>query len=508
VSDEDGDDELERARFGRGRGRDSGGGAVDVDGSGGAGVSNQPNNRTADTMDYQEFIGAKRHAAPSTGHSASVQTESILFPFQRACVEWAWEKGRSALFADTGLGKTGMQLTWADGVANETGKPVLILAPLAVTRQTTRESEKFNIDGVRVVGSGEKSARIDVTNYESAHKIDLTKYGGVVLDESSILKNASGHYRNRLVEWFASTPYRLACSATPSPNDHTELGNHSEWLSVMDEAVMRARWFINDLGDTVQPWRLKCHAIEDFWRWTATWSRCVAKPSDMGDYDDSAYNLPPLNIRQNIVNVDITTGADDGMMFRIPEMSATSIHNEKRRTLNDRISRMLSLVEDSGSEPVIIWCETNYEQDAVVQAIPHAIDVRGNLNPQQKADRLLRFSDEGGVIVTKPSIAGMGLNWQHCNRMVFVGGSYSYESFYQAVRRSWRFGQTRPVIADVIMASTERRIWQAIHRKSAQHEQMRAEMLKASRRAAVKYAANTTYNPTHIAPTPPWLVTV
>lgn len=460
-------------------------------------------------MNYGDFIRQKTANVPDAGFEADIPDGSILFPFQAECVRWAWKRGRAALFADTGLGKTGMQLTWADGVVKNTGRKVLVLGPLAVVRQTEREAKKFGVEGVRVVrkSTDAPDAPIHVTNYENAKNLDLEQYVGVVLDESSILKNAQGRYRNWLIEVFSQTPYKLACSATPAPNDFTELGNHSEWLGSMDEAVMRARWFINDLSDTVAPWRLKGHAVDDFWRWVCTWSRCVSKPSDMGDYDDTAYDLPPLKIEQHIVAVDITNDDGSGLLFRIPELSATSIHQEKRRTLPERIAKAKSLVEGFGDQPVIIWCETNYEQDAICAALPGVLDVRGSMKPEHKADALLQFSDDGGLIVTKPSIAGMGMNWQHCANMVFVGASYSYESFYQAVRRAWRFGQDKPVTAHVIMASTERQIWQTIHRKSGQHKQMREKMLIASRLAARKYRASQDYHPNHAARIPAWLFT-
>lgn len=458
--------------------------------------------------DYRSFIEGKHANAPDAGFNRTVDPDSMLFPFQRACVEWAWHKGRAALFADTGLGKTPMQLTWADGVVNETGRPVLIVGPLAVVRQTEGEARKFGIDGVEVVREPGSNARIHVTNFEMAKHMRFSDYAGVVIDESSILKNATGRYRNQLIEWCKDVPFRLACSATPAPNDHTELGNHSEWLSVMPEAVMRARWFLNDLGDTVQPWRLKRHAVDDFWRWVSTWARCVSKPSDMGDYDDTRYQLPGLDIRHHVVSVDIINDAPDGMLFRVPELSATSIHAEKRRTMADRVAEMVRIIEAEPHEPWVIWCETNDEQDAACKAIPGAIDVRGSLKPEQKADRLLKFSRDGGVIVTKPKIAGMGLNWQHSARACFLGGSYSFEQFYQAIRRQHRFGQTREVQAHVIMASTERRIWQTIHRKAGRNDEMRRAMLQASRRAARAYTARTTYTPAHEAPVPAWLHTL
>jgi len=454
-------------------------------------------------MQYEDFIASKFDAAQTSGFVCKPENRH-MFGFQRAIVEWALSIGRGAIFADTGLGKTLMQLVWADEVCKHTGGRVLIMAPLAVAHQTAAEAVKFDVAGVGVHGEGN---RIDIINYESMHKIDCSVYSGVVLDESSILKNAQGRMRNRIIDTFKATPYKLACTATPAPNDYTELGNHSEFLGVMPEAIMRARWFINDMSVTVNPWRLKKHAIKDFWRWVSTWSRCVGMPSDVGDYDDSAYVLPELHTVNHVIAVDITKGAQNGMLFRVPDISATGIHNEKRRTLADRVAELRRIVDAIGDDHIIIWCETNYEQDAVMAEIPECIDVRGNMKPEEKARKLIEFTDRGGIIVTKPSIAGMGLNWQHCCQMVFVGGSYSYERFYQAVRRSWRFGQTREVHAHTIMASTETGIWAAIGRKSDNHDAMKSEMYDASRKAARAYTSRTDYHPIHTASIPAWLHT-
>ncbi len=458
--------------------------------------------------DYETFIASKARAHVPAGFDADCSDYS-LFPFQRATVEWALSLGRAAIFADTGLGKSFMQLVWARKVADHTGRPVLVLAPLAVVRQTEREAVKFKIPGVSVISSG---ADVDgpgvyVINYESMHKVDTSVFSGVVLDESSILKNVAGRTRNTLIAAFSDTPYRLACTATPSPNDHTELGNHSEFLGVMDEAIMRARWFINDLGNTVQPWRLKRHAVDDFWRWVTSWARCIGKPSDMGDYSDEGYNLPELRIVKHSVGVDLTEDRADGMLFRMPDLSATSIHAEKRRTAQARAEYCRDLIESQPGEDWAIWCDTDYDQDAVAALFPGCIDVRGRDKPEAKAAGLLRFCDEGGIIATKPKIAGMGLNWQHAARMAFMGGSYSYEQFYQTVRRMYRFGQAREVEAHVIMASTELGMWSAIHRKSEQHEQMKVKMYAASKRAAQSYKSRGDYNPTHNAPIPAWLRT-
>lgn len=457
---------------------------------------------------YRTFVAGKRAQAQRVGFAESIGEP--CFPFQAATVEWALQLGRAAIFADTGLGKTLMQLTWAAAVADRTGRPVLLLAPLAVCHQTVREAHKFGIHGVAFAAdaSGIRDHRIVVTNYEKLQHFDVSVFAGVVLDESSILKNANGRTRNRLISEFAATPYRLCCTATPSPNDYTELGNHAEFLGVMSEAVMRARWFINDLGDTVSPWRLKGHAEDDFWRWVTSWARCIGKPSDMGAYSDDGYDLPPLNIVQHRVAVDLVDGRQDGMLFRVPELSATSVHEEKRRTVADRAEKVAAMVAAEPDEPWVVWCETNYEQDALAAVLPGAIDVRGSMSPDDKADALLRFTDHGGIIITKPKIAGMGLNWQHCARMAFVGGSYSYEAFYQSVRRCWRFGQHRQVDAHVVMAATEAAMWHAINRKADDHERMKSKMYAASRKAARRFSAVDGYNPTFSAPVPAWLYTM
>jgi hypothetical protein len=457
-------------------------------------------------QDYGAFIASKTRSHRPSGFKADVSGYG-LFPFQASCVEWALHLGKAALFEDTGLGKTIQQLVWAHEVVTHTSGRVLLLAPLAVTEQTRREAAKFGIPDVRVVrdGSAMDGPGIYITNYERLHLFDPMDFIGVVLDESSILKNVFGRTRRALCAFAADLPYRLCCSATPAPNDHTELGNHSEFLGLMGEAVMRARWFINDLSETVAPWRLKKHAEDDFWAWVASWARCVGKPSDVGQFDDTAYDLPELHQHIHMVEVDIEADRADGMLFRVPDLSATAIHGEKRRTTPQRSARVAELVATAPDEPWAVWCETNYEQDELCRVLPHAIDVRGSMSPEEKAKRLLRFTDEGGVIVTKPKIAGMGLNWQHCARMAFVGGSYSYEAFYQTVRRAWRFGQTRPVDAHIVMATTEAAMWTAIQRKASGHERMKEKMFTASRRAAASHISGTAYVPTHSARLPTWL---
>lgn len=457
--------------------------------------------------EYSTFIDGKTRHEIRAGFDANVAGYS-LFPFQKDTVRWALGLGRAAIFADTGLGKTFMQLAWGHEVVKQTGQPVILLAPLAVAEQTIREAQKFGIPNVQIArDASEVRPGINVTNYDKLHRFDASVFSGVVLDESSILKNALGRTRNKLVRTFSHTPYRLACTATPAPNDYTELGNHAEFLGVMDEAIMRARWFVNDLGnaDVTKGWRLKKHAERPFWRWVVSWARCIGKPSDMGPYSDDGYVLPPLVEKVHHVDVDLASERGDGMLFRVPDLSATSIHAEKRLTCEERARKTHELVTSEPNEPWVVWCDTNYDQDAVVKALPGCIDVRGNMSPEEKAAGLLRFTDEGGVIITKPSIAGMGLNWQHSARAAFVGGSYSYENYYQAVRRQWRFGQVRPVHAHTIMAKTEASMWAAIMRKSGDHERMKEMMFSVSRAAAVRHNARDPYRPHHAARFPAWL---
>lgn len=462
-------------------------------------------------MKYENFLTAKAAPAPTTGFVPERPINPKLFPFQRELVRTALLKGRSALFADTGLGKTAVQLEWAAHVvehARTIGLPprVLILTPLAVGPQTVRESTKFGIDGVHLARSQAdvEASGIAVTNYERLGKFDPAAFAGVILDESGILKNYTGATKRALCEDLATVPYRLACTATPAPNDHIELGNHSEFLGVMSSHKMLARWFINDQR-SAGAYRLKGHAIRPFWNWVTSWARCVGRPSDLGRYSDDGYILPPLRVHHHHVQVDIISDRGEGELFRRPALSATAIHKEKRRTAPDRAAQVAELVTAEPHEAWVVWVETNYDADAIMALLPHAIEVRGNMSADEKARRLLRFSNEGGVIVTKPGIAGMGLNWQHCARMVFAGPSFSYEQYYQATRRCWRFGQARPVESHIVMAATESSAWNVIERKADDHESMKREMFAASRRAAARDATPDPYQPTTIAPIPLWL---
>lgn len=429
-------------------------------------------------MDYDTFITQKTRRAESHGFDP-LSITAPLFPWQRHVVEWAVKKGRAALFEDCGLGKTAQQLEWASQVCRHTGGSVLILTPLAVAHQTSHEADKFGL----VAKVAESSADITgpgiwITNYEKLEKFDCSQFVGVVLDESSILKNFTGKMRKMLTETFSETPYRLCCTATPSPNDYTEFGQHADFLGVCTPAQMLVTFFINDTFNTGD-WRLKKHAESEFWAWLASWAACVSKPSDLG-FDDDGYNLPSLNLETIIVHVDEADGAAEGELFRHATLSATTMHQEMRMTSPARVAKIAELVNAS-SEPWIVWCNTNDESEQLAAAIPDAVEVKGSDTSKQKEERIDAFTEgRARVIITKAGIAGYGLNWQHCRNVAFVGLSYSFEDFYQALRRSYRFGQTKEVNAYIVQASTEGAILKTIQRKIEQHKEMQERMKLAA----------------------------
>jgi DNA modification methylase len=435
-------------------------------------------------MTYDEFIDAKTKVAQASGFEP-FEIKAPLFDWQKSIVRWAIRQGRAALFEDCGLGKTAQQLEWARQVAQFTNMPVLILTPLAVANQTAEEGKKFGItatvlqDGIEVqAGPG-----IWITNYEKLEHFNPAEFAGVVLDESSILKAFTGKTRIALTEAFSRTPYRLCCTATPSPNDYTEFGQHAEFLGICSPAQMLATFFINDTFNTGD-WRLKGHAEGEFWKWLASWAACVSRPSDIG-FSDEGYILPPLNMIVEMVAVDQRDHSGEEL-FRHATLSATTMHEEMRLTSEARAKRVASLVNNS-SEPWIVWCNTNDEADKLKALMPDALEVRGSETPKAKEQKIAAFTNgRARVIISKPSICGMGLNWQHCRNVAFVGLSYSFEDFYQALRRSYRFGQTKPVNAHIVQAETEGAITQAINRKIHQHQTMQEKM----KLAAAAFAEN------------------
>jgi hypothetical protein len=431
--------------------------------------------------EYERFLASKRVAATAVGFTVSESDlSSALFDWQRAIVRWALQRGRAALFCETGTGKTRMQLEWARQVCARTGGDVLILAPLVVTFQTAREArDKLGIEITVARTQAEARPGITVTNYEMLAHFDPARYVGVVLDESSILKSFMGATKRQLIEAFAATPYRLACTATPAPNDHMELGNHAEFLGVMPSSEMLMRWFINDTM-SMGHYRLKAHAVRDFWDWVASWAVSLRRPSDLG-FSDDGFTLPALNVRHEVIATDLTVDAGD-RLFRLPDLNATGLHRELRLTAPARAERIAALV-NADTESWVVWCYTNYEADELTRRIPDAVEVRGSETPAAKERKLRDFIDgRARVLVSKPGLAGFGINMQHCARMAFVGLSYSFEEFYQAVRRCWRYGQTRPVDVYVCGAETEGALAATIARKAGEHERMSDEMVASSAR--------------------------
>jgi hypothetical protein len=457
----------------------------------------------ATLLDYERLLADKAVAAPLAGLEDIPDLNPAMFPHQRDVTEFLLRVGRGAAFLDTGLGKSLIALEWGRVVAEYTGRPVLMLAPLAVAPQHVREARKFGLEARVVASQDGVGPGVNVTNYAKIDHFDAGAFGGISLDESSIIKSFSGATTRKLMRLFAETPFRLASTATPSPNDHMELGQHSQFLGAMASNEMLTRFFIADQSDMGR-YRLKGHAVRPFWAWVSSWARCLSKPSDLG-YSDDGFALPELRLHRHEVRAD-TSVETGGRLFRIPDTSATAIHREKRLTAAARAERIAEIVTGEPDEAWIIWCDTDYEADALTSRIAGAVEVRGSMPEAMKEDRLVGFS-EGRirVLVSKPSIAGFGLNWQHCARVAFVGLSFSYEAFYQAVRRCWRFGQTRPVECHVAMADTEAAIWDVISRKSGDHESMKTEMYAAMRRATEARRVRLDYAPRVPLTLPAWM---
>lgn len=459
---------------------------------------------------YRALCAAKKPRALADGIARDVALNPSLFPHQEHGVRFALAAGRAGLFYDTGLGKTRMMLEWGRCVVEETGRPVLMLAPLSVSTQHLREAQQLGIEArVSRLGVAPSSPCITLTNYERLERFDPSDYGGVILDESSILKSFTGKTTRRLIEAFAQTRFRLAGTATPAPNDYTELGQHTEFLGAMPSNEMLSRFFVTDQAQMGR-YRLKKAAVRPFWDWVASWARCVGKPSDLG-FSDDGFALPPLEVRRHAVAADRSVDAGEerdgqGRLFRMPDTSATAVHKEKRLTSSRRAEVVGDLVTAHPGEPIVIWVDTDYDADAVRAAVPEAQEVRGSMPIERKEEVLDAFSrGELRVLLTKPSIAGFGLNWQHCNTTIFAGVSFSYEMFYQAVRRFWRFGQRRPVTAHVVCADTEAEIAAVVSRKAGDHDRMKREMAAAMLRAAQAHEILDPYQPTKEARLPAWM---
>ena len=425
-------------------------------------------------MSYAAFLESKRHNSVMTGFDIDESDlNDKLYPFQKHCVQWALKRGRAALFEDCGLGKTPQQLEWAHRVSEYTDKPVLILAPLAVSEQTAREGKKFGIE-VNVCRSQDGiRPGVNVTNYHMLHHFTPEDFGGVVLDESSILKNYDGHYRKMLTSFVSEMQFRLSATATPAPNDLIEIINQSDFLSILSGKEAIALYFIQD-GNTTHAWRLKGHAERPFYQWLSSWSIAMRSPADLG-YCDKHFKLPKLNTIQHVVDGTVT----DGFLFAIEAQTLQDRRAARKESIGKRAGLCAELVNQS-DRPWIVWCNLNSESEELARLIPDAVEVKGSDDNDHKRDALIGFSEgRYRVMVTKPSIAGHGLNWQHCSDMAFVGLSDSWEQYYQAVRRCWRFGQKREVNAHVVISEKEGAVLANIQRKEAQAEAMMENIVSA-----------------------------
>ena len=453
--------------------------------------------------DYAKLLERRRHAGSASGFDP-LWLPGFLFGFQSFLTEFAIHQGRAAIFADCGLGKSPMELVWAQNVHKHAGKPVLLLTPLAVTFQMEAEAAKFGIDAA-TSRDGTVTAPITVANYERLHYFDRDRFGGVVCDESSAIKAFDGKRRAEVTDFLRKMPYRLFATATAAPNDFIELGTTSEAAGYLGYMDMLSRFFINDANTSKEiggmfrgkgGWRFKGHAEAHFWRWVASWARAMRKPSDYG-FSDDGFVLPPLEYRQHVVKPHAP--ADDGALFEVPAVGLQEEREELRRSLTERCERAAELLADAN--PGIAWCQLNAEGDLLAKLIPGAVQVSGSDDPDVKEECLAAFSrGEIRVLVTKPALGAWGLNWQHCHRMTYFP-SYSYEQHYQAVRRCWRFGQHNPVTVDVITTPGGSRALEGLQRKAAQADRMFAALVEHMKDAlAVDRSATYDKN----VEVPPW----
>ncbi len=428
-----------------------------------------------DCCKYDDFLHRKSQLADGDGFTPTFIPD-YLFDFQKHLTEWSIETGRSAMFADCGLGKTIMQLVWGENVVRKTNKPVLVLSPLSVSMQSLEESEKFGIDAVRSLTGYDGPAKIVLTNYERLHHFDSTKFAGVVCDESSIIKNFDGARKGEITEFMKKTRYRLLCTATAAPNDYIELGTSSEALGHLGYMDMLGMFFKND-EKSLHPafagskWRFKFHAEQRFWRWMASWARACRRPSDLG-FNDDEFVLPPLSTENHIIE----SPARDGDLFEVPAISLNEQREDTRITIANRCEKSAELLKDAPSG--IAWCHLNKEAETLVDLIDGAVEVRGPDSDERKDEIFTDFKNgKIRVLVTKPRIAAFGMNWQHNNRMTYFA-SHSFEQYYQAIRRSWRFGQKNPVKIDVISTTSQAGMLKNLKRKASACEVMFDELVK------------------------------
>lgn len=458
--------------------------------------------------DYADFVSHKLSTVMPTGlETIPSLADMDLMPHQRDLVKWALRRGRCAIFADTGLGKTRMQLAWADEVNKATGHNVLILAPLAVAAQTVAEGDAIGIAVQHCREPEDVRPGINITNYDRMHKFDAGEFGAVVLDESSCIKHQDTKNFAQLLTAFAQTPFKLCATATPAPNDWTELGTHAEFLGICSRQEMLAEYFVHDGGET-QVWRLKGHARGQFWKWVSSWGAMVRKPSDLG-HDDSAYNLPPLTVSEHLVETEASTA---GMLFALEAQTLSERRDARKASMADRVAECAAMV-NADAQPWVVWCDLNAESAALVKAIDGAVEITGSDDADVKEQRLADFAaGRIRVLVSKPSICGWGLNWQHCARMAFVGVTDSFEAYYQAVRRCWRFGQAREVMVHIFASQLEGAVVANLKRKDAaalaMGEQLSAETRDAVREEVAGSERKTNhYNARTRIDAPSWLTT-
>lgn len=453
-------------------------------------------------MNYNDLLHTKRQLGGNHGFAPNYLPD-FLFDFQKSLVEWATVKGRGAIFADCGLGKTPMQLVWAENVIRHTGGKVLIVTPLAVAHQTVKEGIKFGI-GVTLSRDGKAHNGITVTNYEMLHLFDPKDFAGTVCDESSAIKSFNGSRRAIVTLFMSKQKFRLLCTATAAPNDYIELGTSSEAIGQLGHIDMLNRFFKNDMNNSATgrqwggsaKWRFKGHAEDEFWRWVSSWARAIKRPSDLG-FDDSKFILPELIENEHIVSAN---RIKEGELFDFPAQGLADQREEQRRTINERCEAAAALVDHG--DPAVAWCHLNDEGDLLTSLIPDAVQVSGSDSDKVKEERLLAFqAGDIRVLVTKPKIGAWGLNWQHCAHMTFFP-SHSYEQYYQAVRRSWRYGQTKPVTIDVVATEGGRGIMDNLQRKSIQADKM-FESLVAHMNDSLEIERQSNYNTEVIGPS--WL---
>ena len=419
-------------------------------------------------MNYNEFLQNKSIVDLPTGLTEIPELNSMMFDYQRDIVKWALRRGRACIFADCGMGKTLMELELGRCVPCD----VILFAPLAVAKQTINEADKFGGYDIAYSNDGTKKGKITITNYEQMDKFNPDDFGCIIIDESSILKSYTSKYRNEFTDKWA-LKYRYACSATPAPNDFMELGNHAEFVGAMKRTEMLSMFFVHDGGDTSK-WRIKGHAERDFWRWVCSWAVMISKPSDLG-YDDGKFILPKLNVNQVTVEEDKPM---DGFLFAMEAQTLQERQQARRESLTERCSKALEIINSKPDEQWLVWCDLNVESETLKKLIPDSVEVKGSDDNEHKVNSAVGFQ-QGTIkrLISKPQIFGWGMNYQRCHNMIFVGLSDSYELFYQAVRRSWRFGQTQEVNVYVVTAESEGAVVKNIQRKEMQSEQMKKEMV-------------------------------